>query len=156
MNTFITFTTYAGNLNSPHFRTLHIWWRIQPVFGETSGITWNFLEKETKVYKAKYHHYFILVTIYYLCYLCGPSIFPFKWTQQITSVNLPLYEPIGIYRQYYTLSKRPISRKLGIGWINSTKFTILNTILVKIPVWWHFLLQSQDMCQTWKQYHICL
>ena len=33
VNIFITFATYAGNLNSPHFRTLHIWWRIQLVFG---------------------------------------------------------------------------------------------------------------------------
>ena len=41
------------------------------------------------------------------------------------------YKPIGIYRQYYILSKRPISRKLGIQQINSAKFTILSIISVR-------------------------
>ena len=47
VNIFITFTTYAGNLNSPHFRTLHIWWKIQPVFGENiKDCVESFLEEE--------------------------------------------------------------------------------------------------------------
>ena len=41
------------------------------------------------------------------------------------------YKPIRIYRQYYTLSKRPISSKLGIQQINLMKFTISSIILVK-------------------------
>ena len=48
-NPFITFTTYAGNLNSPHFRTLHIWWRIQPVLVGPQGSHRNFLEEKENI-----------------------------------------------------------------------------------------------------------
>ena len=46
-NTFVSFATYADNLNSSHSRTLHIWWRIQPVFvGNLKDRMEIFLEEE--------------------------------------------------------------------------------------------------------------
>ena len=67
---------------------------------------------------------FILVTIiiYVICVV--HLFFNLSKTQQITLVKfVHSYKPIGIYRQYYTLSKRPsLKESWGIWQINSTKF----------------------------------
>ena len=75
---------------------------------------------------------YILVTILLIHVICVVHLFfhSSKLSKLPRSIHHS-YKPIGIYRQYYTLSKRPISRKLGIWQINSMKFAILSIILVK-------------------------
>ena len=130
-----------------------LWWNPR--------ITWNVFWKRRKICKAKSHCfqsillliYCIFVFIYVICVVC--LFFHLSKPGELLQSFCHSYNFIGIYRQYYTVSKRPISRKLGIQWINLIKFAISSIIWVQNSVWWHFLFQAKIHAKTGKKYHIC-